>query len=68
MSRRIRLSLASLGLVVVFASASPAFAYDPRVTIKDLEAAGYTPMAGGGYTNGHLTWDCSKGTLCKPVR
>jgi hypothetical protein len=68
MSHRIRISLAALGLVSAFATASPGFAYVPRVTATDLVDAGYTPTAGGGYTNGHLLWNCSNPSACTAVR
>ena len=67
MSHRIRLSLAALGLISAFATATtPALAgtYQPRVSVRDLSEAGYTEMAGGGWTNGRLTWNCSDPAHC----
>jgi hypothetical protein len=64
MSHRIRLSLAALSLVVAFGAATPALAYNPRVTAADLRDAGYWRTTGGGWTNGALLWDCSNPSAC----
>lgn len=61
------LSLVALGGVATV-TAGTAHAYDARVTVEDLKAAGATPTAGGGYALNGRIWSCGGAKYCTSVR